>query len=160
MHCIGRTHFCDAIFEPTLYIYLVVWCSRVCMWSGRRFACSDDIYEIERRDSCQQRVFIWREMHGRLGSESPRELSHGSFSRSQRWPSTSERSAHLSSACGPPWCSCSCECSLSLCLHRRRTTTGDTKPTKKGAQTNICSKCRGHQPKTLNLMTPHQILMT
>jgi hypothetical protein len=88
LHC--RVHsLCDAIFEPTLYVYLVVWCSRVCMWSGRRFACSDDIYEIERRDSCQQRVFIWREMHGRLGSESPRELSHGSFSRSQRWPSTS-----------------------------------------------------------------------
>jgi hypothetical protein len=127
----------------------------VCMWSGRCFACSDDIYEIERRDSCQQRVFIWREMHGRLGSESPRELSHGSFSRSLSLRG-GHPPAHLSSACGPPWCSC--ECSLSLCLHRRRTTTGDTKPTKKGAQTNICSKCRerGHQPKTLNLTTPHQ----
>lgn len=79
---------------------------------------------------------------GGLNLHSFSELSHGSFSRSQRWPP-----AHLSSACGPPWCSCECSLYHSVYI-------GDApplatpSPQKKGAQTKT-SALNGHQNQTL-----------
>lgn len=123
-------------------IYLVVWCSRVCMWSGRAalLACSDDIYEIERRDSCQQRVFIWREMHGRLwifARSLRRALPRLFFSLSEVATSASLLSM---------WSPLVLMRMLSITLFTSATHhhCGDTKPTKKGAQNNT-SAPNGHQ---------------